>query len=78
MEILNSQRIIVFSVYLHHTANSIAAFNRFGTLYNDEVSNDVTEQNNQNDVIVITPNSTIMTDVQNKLFLQSNHKKDLL
>ena len=63
---------------MHHTTNSLAAFNRFGTLYNDEVSNHVTEQNNQNDVIVITPNNVIITDTQNQLFLQSDHKKDLL
>ena len=37
------------------SCNNIATFNCFAKLCNDESSNDVTEQNNQNNVIVTTP-----------------------
>ena len=39
------------------------------------MSNDVTEQYNQNDVIVTTPNNTTTAGVRKRVFFQSNRKK---
>ena len=41
-----------------NSSKNMAAFNRFGTLCNNEINNDVTEQNKQNDVVVTAPNNT--------------------
>ena len=60
------------------SSNNMAAFNRFGTLCNNEINNDVTEQNKQNDVVVTAPNNTTTVDIWKKVFFQSNRKIDLL
>ena len=41
-----------------NSSNNMAAFNRFGTLCNNEINNDVNEKNKQNDVVVTAPNNT--------------------
>ena len=52
----------------NNSSNNIPTFNRFTIFYNDEqTNNNVSEQNNQNDVIVTTQNSTIRADVRNIL-----------
>ena len=46
------------------SSNNIATFNCFAKLYNDESSNDVTEQNNQNNVIVTFLRKTTTANVR--------------
>ena len=71
---IRSKNKILFKSH-NNTNNNIATFNCFATLYDDEISNGVTEPNNQNGVILTTTNNAITGDIRKKAFLQSNHKK---
>ena len=72
--VIRSKNKILFKSH-NNTNNNIATFNCFATLYDDEISNGVTEPNNQNGVILTTTNNAITGDIRKKAFLQSNHKK---
>ena len=74
---LRSKNKDLFKSHIN-SSNNMASFNRFGTLCNNEINNDVTEQNKQNDVVVTAPNNTTTVDIWKKVFFQSNRKIDLL
>ena len=61
-----------------NSSNYMASFNCFGTLCNNEINHDVTEQNKQNDIVVTAPNNTTIVDIRKMVFFQSNRKIDLL
>lgn len=46
-----------------NSSDNIVTFNRFSTLYNDGISNNVTEQSNQSNIIETIPNNTITANL---------------